>query len=559
MSNPSHPAGENSPGLPPGFFSRRKFLRSSALVGTAAGMAGCWLREGEIYRRPPLTEPQRYLPPGAGPRIAIVGCGEAARILMSAIERIEDPMMMPRIVAVADVDRTRVFELAGRANASGHPALGYPTLDELLAAHGKELDAVIIATPDFLHHEQTIRCLRAGLHVYCEDPMSNRIEWAREMVKAAKETGKLLQIGSHRRSHPRYMDLRDRVIAENHALGVLQHTTARQYLSPYALTPFAARGSRIRDAAAKENGYGSYFEMRNWRFFRNFGLGMVGWTVAFLDTLNSTLQSAPRRIVALGDAAFLEKGIIPEHPGLTKPGKVIAQFEYDLPPHLHSRGEAGVVSATLELIGGHSFSRAFESFHGELAAVEISDRFSTNRIDRRNRSFSGFEQGKKILDGDLDGAPSDPASREYLVRQYLQDKGWKNLLRRGVIEIIPSNDSHSARKPWESPRPNRRRQPYELTALELLEDDRNPGRRPMLARNIEPSEDQSEYRLAKTRELPPGQAHLLNFFHAIRSGKAEDLRCPPEEGFRTCVTAIKLLESMESGKPVELTPDDFAV
>jgi predicted dehydrogenase len=524
-------------------------------------MAGCWLREGEIYRRPPLTEPQRYLPPGEGPRIAIVGCGEAAGVLMSAIERIEDPVMMPRIVAVADVDRTRRAMMQSWAGSSGHPALGYPTLDELLAVHRGELDAVIIATPDFLHHEQTIRCMREGLHVYCEDPMSNRIEWAREMVKAAKETGKLLQIGSHRRSHPRYMDLRDRVIAENHALGVLQHATARQYLFPYALMPFMARGSRIRDAAAKEGGYESFFEMRNWRFFRNHGLGMVGWTIPFLDTLNSTLQSAPRRIVALGDAAFLENGIIPEHPGLNKPGKVIAQFQYDLPSHLHPRGETGVVSATLELIGGHTFSRAFESFHGELAAVEISDRFSTNRIDRRNRGSSAFAfiEGKKILEGDLDGAPSDPAHREYLVRLYLQNKGWENLLRQGVIESIPSNDFRSARKPWESPRPNRRRQPYERTPYEKIGDERNPGQREMIARNIEPSDDPSEYRLANTRELPLGQAHLLNFFAAIRAGDGSMLRCPPEEGFRTCVTAIKLLESLESGKPVDLTPDDFAV
>ena len=71
----------------------------------------------------------------------------------------------------------------------------------------KDLDAVIIATPDFWHAEQTIACLKAGLHVYCEKEMSNTLEGARKMVQAAKQTGKLLQIGHQRRSNPRYISV----------------------------------------------------------------------------------------------------------------------------------------------------------------------------------------------------------------------------------------------------------------------------------------------------------------------------------------------------------------
>ena len=49
----------------------------------------------------------------------------------------------------------------------------------------KELDAVIIATPDFWHAQHTIDCLKAGKHVYCEKEMSNTLEGARSMVLAA--------------------------------------------------------------------------------------------------------------------------------------------------------------------------------------------------------------------------------------------------------------------------------------------------------------------------------------------------------------------------------------
>ena len=556
MPHPLQPTGPAA-----GLFSRREFLRSSALVGAVAGMNGCPLRDGVIFQRPPLPQKQRHFPAGSGPRIALVGCGEAAGILMSAIERIEDPMMMPRIVAVADVDRTRVMEMAGRADASGHPALSYTTLDELLAAHREELDAVIIATPDFLHHEQTIRCLHAGLHVYCEAPMSNRIEWAREMVQTAKETGKILQIGSHLRSHPRYIDLRDRIIAGNRALGSLNHATAKHYHSPYLFMPIGVGGVNVRrDAMAREHGYQSHFEMRNWRFYRERGLGMVGMALSLVDTFNSMLRSTPRRIMALGDPGFLDPEAESHLPHLWRSGKVIAFLEYDLPPHLHPFGEVTTVTATLELLRGYSIGRNCQSFHGEFAAVEVSAWSETNRIVRQSPGRWQLEQGGEFLrTGENPTGRDDPQRNRWLAEIYLQDQGWRNLLKEGVIERIPSNDSLSARKPWESPRPDRRRLPYELTPLEVLEEERNPERRAMIARNIEPSDDLSEYRLAKTRELPPGQAHLLNFFEAVRSGKAGKLRCPPEEGFRTCVTAIKLLESLESGKPVELTPDDFAV
>ena len=69
----------------------------------------------------------------------------------------------------------------------------------------KQLDAVIIATPDFWHAQHTIDCLKAGKHVYCEKEMSNTLEGARSMVLAQRETGKLLQIGHQRRSNPRYL------------------------------------------------------------------------------------------------------------------------------------------------------------------------------------------------------------------------------------------------------------------------------------------------------------------------------------------------------------------
>ena len=80
----------------------------------------------------------------------------------------------------------------------------YENYEDLLAKE-KDLQAVVVATPDFWHAPITNACLKAGLHVYCEKMMSNTIEGARSMVQTMRETGKLLQIGHQRRSNPRYL------------------------------------------------------------------------------------------------------------------------------------------------------------------------------------------------------------------------------------------------------------------------------------------------------------------------------------------------------------------
>ena len=65
-----------------------------------------------------------------------------------------------------------------------HEVNGYEDYREMLDKE-KELDAVMIATPDFWHAQHAIDCLEAGKHVYCEKEMSNTLEGARSMVAAA--------------------------------------------------------------------------------------------------------------------------------------------------------------------------------------------------------------------------------------------------------------------------------------------------------------------------------------------------------------------------------------
>lgn len=65
-------------------------------------------------------------------------------------------------------------------------------------------DAVIISTADFQHALLLAEAVRAGAHVYCEKPFAETMDDANEGLKAAKEAGKVIQIGSQRRSGPNY-------------------------------------------------------------------------------------------------------------------------------------------------------------------------------------------------------------------------------------------------------------------------------------------------------------------------------------------------------------------
>ncbi len=121
-------------------------------------------------------------------RAGLIGCGiRGAGAFLPALARMRETDNVA-VTAVCDVFTKRAEAAAQRTGARA-----YQDYRRLL--EDREVDFVIIATPDHWHARMTIDAARAGKHVYCEKPMTHTVEEAKAVVRTIRETGVKLQVG----------------------------------------------------------------------------------------------------------------------------------------------------------------------------------------------------------------------------------------------------------------------------------------------------------------------------------------------------------------------------
>ena len=139
-------------------------------------------------------------------RIGIVGFGFMGRTHYSCWKKVKGA----KVVAVCDVNPNIVEDTKKAVGNIGEAESNidftdielYSDFDKMLAE--AKLDAVSITLPTFLHPDCSIKALSAGVNVMCEKPMALNVAECEKMIAAAKETGKLLQIGHCVRFWPEY-------------------------------------------------------------------------------------------------------------------------------------------------------------------------------------------------------------------------------------------------------------------------------------------------------------------------------------------------------------------
>lgn len=153
--------------------------RRDVLAGTAATMATLALAKTGVAAEAAPRRPDRL-------RIGVIGCGGKGWSGM------EDAANFGDIVAICDTDANE----RSRGMLQHPRATTFADYREMVAAMRGKMDAVVISTPDHHHYLASLLALRAGLHVYCEKPLTRTIWEARQLARVAREKRVATQMGN---------------------------------------------------------------------------------------------------------------------------------------------------------------------------------------------------------------------------------------------------------------------------------------------------------------------------------------------------------------------------
>lgn len=339
-------------------------------------------------------------------RVGIIGVGN---IGTRHLQRRLLPMMrrdgIVDVVAASDIyDRAkfRAKELIGLADRDIHHAY-----EDLLARD--DVDAVVICTPDHLHAAMAIDAMRAGKDVYLEKPMSRTIPEAKAIAETARDTGRILQVGSQWVSDPAYEHAREMVrngsvgpvvmaqssYSSNHASGVWQY-----YVDEEA-NPSTVDWPRFLGGTSEQPFSGERFF--RWRKYWDFS-GGIG-TDFLYHRLSPLLYALgprfPRRVSAHGGIYLFQNREVPDTYSTT--------VEYD--------------ELVINLVGscGSQASNTLHgpAFFGQRAAISLHPGVVRVRPERLYASEFRQRVGKDLVEVEVDNRDQQTARTAHM-QDFLQ-------------------------------------------------------------------------------------------------------------------------------------------
>jgi len=327
--------------------SRREFVRGAALTLTL--LAGA----EELRADPPAA-------PATAPHVpcGVIGLGSRGREILASLARLGAP-----IAAICDVYEPMI----NRSKSAAPKAATYTEYRKLLDDNA--VQAVFITTPTHKHKQVTLDALAAGKHVYCEAPLSNTIEEAREIARAGKAAKTIFQPGLQARCNMQALHVGKFV--HTGALGHLAEARAQWHskTSWRAAAPSAEREAEL-----------------NWRLKRDTSSGLIGEVgIHQIDTTTSFVKARPLSVTGFG-------GILLYNDGRDVPDTVQCVIEY--PEHVRM-----VYDATL----ANSFDGAYELFMGSDAAIILRDQraWMFKEADANQLGWEVFARKDQMAIGDV--------------------------------------------------------------------------------------------------------------------------------------------------------------
>jgi predicted dehydrogenase len=470
------------------FMDRRGFLRTSAL--TSSG----------LYLATSKTAVAQQAAPGRTIKCALVGCGAQGNALRVASKDVPGIQW----VAMCDIWKFSIAKTRGGfVGENKHQVEGevknYDDI-EVMLDNEPSIEAVFIATPDFLHAPYSRLCLSKGKHVYCEKMMSNTIEGARDMVRAGKEFGsQIFQIGHQRHSNPRYLNLRDNIIKPGKMLGRITHAYAQWNRGVSGSAPQGAvKGYEIEETVLKKYGYGTIERFRNWRFFKDYGGGPLSDLGAHqIDMFNWMYDSTPVSVMASGGVDYFDG--TEGRPEFELPDNVMCIYEFKTP--------AGALRAYYQVLTTTGSQGAYEKHMGIGGTAIISE-----------------------LDTAGNQLYAEPG------------QAWDEFAGGDNPPILKAADK-AKNKFWEHPRDWEKPKPPSYGAVSVAD--------------VRESKALAQWELGVKLSRKPHSPHVQNFIEAVQMNKPAHLTCNVVDAFKSCVTVLKAYESIQNGGKYIFKPEDF--
>jgi hypothetical protein len=290
--------------------SRRKFFFIGSLFAGAVPAAG--------FGSVPSLRALGYKPFYDKLNVAAIGCGGQGGAILNEAARTEN------IVAMCDVDEARAA-----ANFTKFPAQPkYKDYRAMLEKEGKNIDAVTIGVPDFMHATISLACMQLGKHVYCEKPLT-RTPWeARLLLEAAAKYKVATQMGNQGFSHECHRVASEIVwsgaigdVTEAHICTMPgTHPTGLPELPPAEPVP-GTLDWPLWLGPAEMRPYSTYYTPYNWRGFLDFGMGQIGnWATHSGGPVHTALQ--------LGGPVSVERIYVNGESGVTYPIGATVRVEF---------------------------------------------------------------------------------------------------------------------------------------------------------------------------------------------------------------------------------------
>jgi predicted dehydrogenase len=268
--------------------NRRQFLQTTGAGLTAASLNsyGAALADGK--RR----------------RVGLIGCGWYGKIDLIRLIQIA-PV---DVISLCDVDK-RMLQAAAETIAHRQDSKKTPRTysDYRQMLKEKDLDVVLIAPPDHWHALIMIEAAKSGADIYVQKPISKDVVEGQAMVAAARKYGRVVQVGTQRRSTPHIAEARDRYIKEGRLgkialVEIYCYYHMRATANPPDTAPPEYLDYEMWTGPAPMRPYNSLVHPRTWRAFMEYGNGIVGdMCVHMLDMTRWMLDLGwPTRIASTG-------------------------------------------------------------------------------------------------------------------------------------------------------------------------------------------------------------------------------------------------------------------